>query len=152
MSHSCGNKYKDDSYIKSHCCQISLVQAAYWTGFCDLEYQFRKSEGRYFHQRFTSSNIFKGYKVAMRLISLQMRGGCNKKLHLKSYLEMLWSKTGYCGLYGNNNLFWTMCWNSRCFYFRDNRKLDLHYYKLPLITYQTCHILKLQKNPQKNSA
>ena len=27
---------------------------------------------------------------------------CSKKLHLQSYLEMLWSETGYFGLLGNN--------------------------------------------------
>ena len=27
---------------------------------------------------------------------------CSEKLHLQSYLEMLWSKTGYFGLLGNN--------------------------------------------------
>ena len=30
---------------------------------------------------------------------------CSKKLHLQSYLEMLWSKTGYFGLLGNNIIF-----------------------------------------------
>ena len=27
---------------------------------------------------------------------------CSEKLHLQSYLEMIWSKTGYFGLLGNN--------------------------------------------------
>ena len=27
---------------------------------------------------------------------------CSKKLHIQSYLEMLWSETGYFGLLGNN--------------------------------------------------
>ena len=27
---------------------------------------------------------------------------CSDKLYLQSYLEMLWSKTGYFGLLGNN--------------------------------------------------
>ena len=27
---------------------------------------------------------------------------CSDKLHLQSYLEMIWSKTGYFGLLGNN--------------------------------------------------
>ena len=30
--------------------------------------------------------------------------GCSKKIHLWSYLETLWSKTGYFGLLGNNNI------------------------------------------------
>ena len=28
--------------------------------------------------------------------------GCSEKLHLQSYLEILWSETGYFGLLGNN--------------------------------------------------
>ena len=31
--------------------------------------------------------------------------GCSKKLHLQSYLDMLWSETGYFGLLGNNLIF-----------------------------------------------
>ena len=27
---------------------------------------------------------------------------CRKKLHLRSYLETVWSETGYFGLLGNN--------------------------------------------------
>ena len=27
---------------------------------------------------------------------------CSEKLHLRSYLEMLWSETGCFGLFGNN--------------------------------------------------
>ena len=30
---------------------------------------------------------------------------CSEKLHLQSYLEMLWSKTGYFGLLGNKHKF-----------------------------------------------
>ena len=30
---------------------------------------------------------------------------CSEKLHLQSYLEMLWSETGYFGLLGNNIIF-----------------------------------------------
>ena len=33
--------------------KLSLVRAAHWKGICDLEDRVRKSEGRYFHQRFT---------------------------------------------------------------------------------------------------
>ena len=29
---------------------------------------------------------------------------CSKKLHLQSYLEMLWPETGYFGLLGNNQI------------------------------------------------
>ena len=53
------NVNKDDSYIKAHCCQVSLVQAARWKGIFDLEDRVRESEGRYFYQRFTRSNICK---------------------------------------------------------------------------------------------
>ena len=31
---------------------------------------------------------------------------CSKKLHIQSYLEMLWSKTEYFGLLGNNQIFY----------------------------------------------
>ena len=36
-SHSCGNKSNDESYIKAHCCRVSLVQAARWKIICDSE-------------------------------------------------------------------------------------------------------------------
>ena len=29
---------------------------------------------------------------------------CSEQLHLQSYLEMLWSETGYFGLLGNNHI------------------------------------------------
>ena len=29
---------------------------------------------------------------------------CNKKIHLQSYLETLWSETGYFGVLGNNHI------------------------------------------------
>ena len=29
---------------------------------------------------------------------------CSKKIHLRSYLETLWPKTGYFGLLGNNHI------------------------------------------------
>ena len=29
---------------------------------------------------------------------------CSERLHLQSYLEMLWSKTGYFGLLGNTHI------------------------------------------------
>ena len=74
MSHFCGNKSKDDSYIKKYCCQVLLVQEARWKGICESEDRVRKSKGTYFHQRFTRSNICKDLEVAMRLVSLQMRG------------------------------------------------------------------------------
>ena len=31
-----------------------------------------------------------------------MGGSCSEKLHLQSYLKMIWSKTGYFGPLGNN--------------------------------------------------
>ena len=46
---------------------------ACWKGICDSEDRVRKSESRYFHHRFTRSNIFKYYEIAMRLVSPQMR-------------------------------------------------------------------------------
>ena len=70
----CGNNSKDDSYIKAHCCQVSLVQAERWKGICDSEDRVRKLEGRHFHQRFTKSNICKDREDYMRLVSLHMRG------------------------------------------------------------------------------
>ena len=33
---------------------------------------------------------------------LKLGESCSEKLHLQSYLEMIWSKTGYFGLLGNN--------------------------------------------------
>ena len=39
-------------------------------GICDSENRVRKSESRYFHQRFTRSNMCKDYEIAMRLVSL----------------------------------------------------------------------------------
>ena len=74
MSHSCVNKSKDDSYIKARCCQVSLVQTARWKGIFDSEDRVRKSEGRYFHQRFTRSDICKDKEVSMQLVSLRIRG------------------------------------------------------------------------------
>ena len=36
-------------------------------------------------------------------VNMAMHRYCSKKLHLQSYLEMLWSETGYFGLLGNKH-------------------------------------------------
>ena len=89
--------------MKAHCCQVSLVQEACWKGIRDSEDRVRKSEGRYFQQRFTRSNICKDWEVAMWLVSLQMRGSVARNYIFSNILEMLWSKTGYFGLFGNKH-------------------------------------------------
>ena len=59
--------------MKVHCCQVPLVQAACWKGICDLEDRVTKSEGSYFHQRFTRWIICHDQEVAMRLLSIGTR-------------------------------------------------------------------------------
>ena len=38
------------------------------------------------------------------IMPIKFGTNCTKKLHLQSYLEMLWYKTGYFGQLGNNNI------------------------------------------------
>ena len=40
--------------------------------------------------------------VATAILDVAASDTCSEKLHLQSYLEMLWSETGYFGLLGNN--------------------------------------------------
>ena len=46
-----------------------------------------------------------GYKYnAWKVLYFIVTYTCSNKLHLWYYLEMLWSKTGYFGLLGNNHI------------------------------------------------
>ena len=42
------------------------------------------------------------FNMPLEKVLLSLIGYCGEKLHLQSYLEMLWSETGYFGLSGNN--------------------------------------------------
>ena len=70
--------YEDNNGAKAHFCQVSLVQAARCKGICDSEDRIRKLESRYFHQRFTRSNICNDKEVTMWFVSLHMRGSVTR--------------------------------------------------------------------------
>ena len=113
------NVNKDDSYIKAHFCQVSLVQAARWKGIFDLEDRVRKPEGRYFNQRFTRSNICKDEEVPMRLVRLQMRGSVFTSSVLSGDVMV------------RNGIFWTI-----------GGKLYIVYY--PIIYYQNIKVYRVE--------
>ena len=71
-----------------------------------MEDRFRKSEGRYFHQRFTRSNICKYKKVSMRLVSLHMRGSVARNYIFSLIWRCYGPKQGYFGLLGNNIVYY----------------------------------------------
>ena len=65
----------------------------------------QKSEGRYFHQRFTKWNICQDYEVSMRLVSLQMRGDLSRNYIFsliwiyhgpKRYILDYWETVRFC--------------------------------------------------------
>ena len=55
-------------------------------------------------QRFTRSNICKDKEICYAADKPSDERECSEKLHLQSYLDMLWSKTGYFGLLRNNRI------------------------------------------------
>ena len=48
VNNALGDCSEKGSFIKAHCCQVSLVQTARWKGIFDSEDRVRKPENRYF--------------------------------------------------------------------------------------------------------
>ena len=48
--------------------------------------------------------VFGGSPESWHIFYVELTSICSVKLHLQSYLEMLWSETGYFGLLGNKHI------------------------------------------------
>ena len=76
---------KDESYIKAHCCQVSLVQEARWKEICDLEDRFRKSEGRYFNKCLQGQMFVRIRNLRSKFLILTNISACRNLVKMSAF-------------------------------------------------------------------